>query len=313
MKEVESGTNLPAQLQALKERLRTVLPEEYQDRYEDVQPVSMGSAGLQYDAAGKVAWDQIWDHFCDLAMAGGPPHKGKLLEPAPPTDIAANPDRHYNVVKEICRAVRMVSTLAVAPSSTPGWVSLMCDEPVMAAWLVRAITMENVSARLIESDVEVPAGPHFRLEKEIKNVVTSVAKTFHYFDGHIMPAQQRRIAALFAESKEPLLQPCYLGEFSPESVLAAKSAASDAILQATGLPSGGAVYTGWLGLECPSVRMAIWMMRALVAGNTLSRREHRFLYVPIHPKLDPAGTRVAALVSSVYSLAVAAGVSQYRD
>ena len=39
----------------------------------------MRAAGLKYDADGKVAWDEIWGSFCDLAMAGGPPHKGKLL------------------------------------------------------------------------------------------------------------------------------------------------------------------------------------------------------------------------------------------
>ena len=68
-------------LAELDSRLRIVLPEEYQESYETVQPVSMGSAGLEYADDGQVAWDEIWDTFCDLAMAGGPPHKGTLLEP----------------------------------------------------------------------------------------------------------------------------------------------------------------------------------------------------------------------------------------
>ena len=72
-------------------RIRTILPEQYQDCYEDVQPVSMGSASLKYGSDGKVAWDEIWDSFCDLAMAGGPPHKGTLLESASLAEIAANP------------------------------------------------------------------------------------------------------------------------------------------------------------------------------------------------------------------------------
>ena len=70
-----------AALDVLDLRLRTLLPEEYQDSYEDVQPAPMRSAGLKFDADGKVAWDEIWGSFCDLAMAGGPPHKGALLEP----------------------------------------------------------------------------------------------------------------------------------------------------------------------------------------------------------------------------------------
>lgn len=68
----------------LEERLRIILPEDYRESYEDVQPVSMGSAGLRFDANGKVAWNEMWDTFCDLALAGGPPHKGRLLEPASP-------------------------------------------------------------------------------------------------------------------------------------------------------------------------------------------------------------------------------------
>ena len=65
--------------EALELRIRTILPEEYQDTYEDVEPVSMGSAALKYGRDGKVAWHDTWGSFCDLAMAGGPPHKGKLL------------------------------------------------------------------------------------------------------------------------------------------------------------------------------------------------------------------------------------------
>lgn len=44
----------------LEARLKTLLPEQYQESYEDVQPVSMGSAGLKYGQDGRVAWDEIW-------------------------------------------------------------------------------------------------------------------------------------------------------------------------------------------------------------------------------------------------------------
>src|SRR5580692_3336767 len=74
------------ELKALDAKLKTVLPPAYAS-YEDVQPISMGSAGLKFDATGRVAWDEIWEGFCDLAMAGGPPHKGKLLEPASKDEI----------------------------------------------------------------------------------------------------------------------------------------------------------------------------------------------------------------------------------
>lgn len=309
MKEVETILEMQSALNALDAKLRIVLPEEYQDSYENVQPVSMGSASLKFDAANKVAWDEIWDHFCDLAMAGGPPHKGKLLEPASPAEVDAQPDRYRAVVQEICRGIRMVSTLAVEPSANPGWVRVMCSTEVMAGWMVRAIVMENVAARAGGTVIELPAGPHYRLEKEVKNVVTVIAKTFHYFDGHIGTGQQRRIAAEFASTGEPLLQPGWPTDFNDiDRHREVKITAARRIFHTTGLPEGGANYVGWLGLECPDVRAAIWMMRALAVNNTLARREDRYLYVPIHPLLDPQGSRVAAAVAWVYRLAIARGI-----
>jgi len=309
MKQAEARLELQAQLDELDRKLRTVLPEEYQDCYEDVQPVSMGSAGLKFDSANRVAWDEIWDHFCDLAMAGGPPHKGKLLEPGMPGEIALQPERYGEVVQEICRAIRMVSDLAVEESSNPGWVRMTCPTEVMAGWLARAIAMENVSAHLDGASVELPAGPNYRVEKEIKNVVTAVAKTFHYFDGHIEYGQQRRIATLFASDGAPLLQPCRAIHFAADGEAArrAKASVTEELRLATGLVPGGTDYLNWLGLECPDVRSAIWMMRALVVNNTLARREERFLYVPVHPRLDPFGTRAVSAVRSVHRLAVARG------
>src|SRR6476469_1871961 len=135
-------------LEELDARLKTILPEEYQDSYEGMEPVPMRSAGLKYDSDGKVAWNEIWRSFCDLAMAGGPPHKGTLLEPAVPADIDAQTDRYAEVVAEICRGIGMTTELAAQPSAVPGWIRLDCLGRGMAGWLVRAIVMENVSARL---------------------------------------------------------------------------------------------------------------------------------------------------------------------
>src|ERR1700733_13783144 len=102
----------PATLDALEAKLRTILPGQYQDCYEDVQPGAMGTASLKYGNDGKVAWNDIWQTFCDLAMAGGPPHKGMLLEPGPRADIEAQPDLNREVVAEIRRGITMVTGLA---------------------------------------------------------------------------------------------------------------------------------------------------------------------------------------------------------
>ena len=196
-------------LEALDARLRTLLPEEYRDSYEDVQPISMGSAGLKYDADGQVAWDQIWGSFCDLAMAGGPPHKGTLLEPGTEAEIDAQFDRYDEVAEEICRGISMVTGLRAYVSPTPGWVSVACHGDAMAGWLVRAIVMENVAARRRGAILELPAAPHFRLEKEIKNVITVIAKTCHYWLGHMPRDQQQAVADLFVTmaGESPLIEP----------------------------------------------------------------------------------------------------------
>src|SRR6185369_8353720 len=158
-------------LETLDARIRTILPEQYQDVYEDVQPVPMRSAGLKYDNDGRVAWNEIWATFCDLAMAGGPPHRGMLLEPAIGESISAQPDRYHAAAGEIARGVSLVTGLP-AKVGTPGWVEVRCRTGGMAGWLARAIVMENVLASHDSEILMLPGGPDFRLEKEIKNVIT---------------------------------------------------------------------------------------------------------------------------------------------
>lgn len=294
----------PAALEQMELRLRTILPEEYQDSYEEVQPVSMGSAGLKYGSDGKVAWDDMWDTFCDLAMAGGPPHKGRLLEPGSADDIHAQPDRYRQVVEELCRGIRLVTDLPVQPSPVSGWVRLECESPGMAGWLLRAVLMENISARSEEAFLDLPAGPDYRVEKEIKNVITAIAKTCHYYADHMWASQQRAIGELFEkmELETPLIQP------SPVSHAFAAGRISDLISEKTSLRATDRRYAGWLGMECPSVRAAIWMMRALVASNVLARREETTLFVPLNPASDPEGDVIAPAVIQVYGFAEMRGV-----
>jgi hypothetical protein len=300
---------ITAALEALDFRLKTLLPEEYRD-YEDVQPTPMGSAALKYDAGGQVAWDQIWGSFCDLAMAGGPPHKGKLLGAGTQAAIDADFDRYDEVAEEICRGIRLATGLRAYVAPDPGWVAVTCQGDAMAGWLVRAIVMENVAARRRGAILEVPAAPHFRLEKEIKNVITVVAKTSHYWLGHIPEDQQRAIADLFQAmaAESPLVEPDLSGGGSTKSRELATSIAAQ-IQRTTGLQETTERYAGWVGVECPSVRFAVWMMRALVATNVLSRREGTVLFVPVNAATDPRGSLVAVAVERIYACASARGVS----
>ncbi len=287
-----------------------MLPEEYQDSYEEVQPVPMRSAGLKYGADGKVAWDEIWGSFCDLAMAGGPPHKGTLLEAGTRTAIEAQPERYAEVTDEIRRGVELVTELPAELAPIQGWIRVTCLNETMARWLLRAIVMENVAIRREHHMLDLPAAPGFRVEKEIKNVVTVIAKTCHYWLGHMPRAQQRAIGNLFLtmDDESPAVEPVF-----PDDVAAAASQALAASIarrlqQESGLASATHRYAGWVGVDCPSVRAAIWMMRALVVSNVLSRREDGVLFVPVNPESDPAGNTVVRSVARTHRLAAARGL-----
>jgi hypothetical protein len=297
-------------LQELDDRLKIVLPEQYRSSYEDLEPTPMKSAGLKFAPDGTVAWDEIWGSFCDLAMAGGPPHKGTLLEPGLPHAIAAAPDQYRAVVAEICRGITMVTDLP-AFESAAGWVRVKCYSREMAAWLLRAIVMENVSARTAASmAIELPAAPHFRLEKEVKNVVTVIAKTCHYWLGHMPGDQKRAIAALFERLavESPLVEPVQASDDAPPDPARMRSAIAARIASDTGLAESPHRYAGWLGVECPSVTAAIWLMRALVVHNVLARREATTLFVPLNPATDPTGARVITALARVHRLARVRGL-----
>jgi sirohydrochlorin cobaltochelatase len=290
----------------LEATLKLILPEEYQDCYDDVQPTPMGSAALRFGPDGRVAWNELWATFCDLAMAGGPPHKGRLLQPATRAAIDAQPDRHAAVIGEICRGIGMVTDLLAFPSPEPGWVRVSCDSVGMAGWLVRAIVMENVAASMDGDALDLPAGPDYRLEKEIKNVVTVMAKTCHYWAGHMGRSQQRAVSALFAAQAQesPLLQPDWF-EADDEDYRIRVTAA---LRNASPLPVSPLRYQGWIGVECPRVQSAIWMMRALVVENLVARREETVLFVPLNRSHDPQGDRVANALTRVHHLAAERGV-----
>ena len=295
--------------EVLDSRLKTLLPTEYQETYEQIEPKPMRSAGLKYDADGQVAWDQIWGSFCDLAMAGGPPHKGRLLEPGTQADIDAAFDRYDEVADEICRGIRMVTGLRAYVAPDPGWICVTCHGDAMAGWLVRAIAMENVAVRRRGAILELPVSPHFRLEKEIKNVITVIAKTCHYWLGHMPEEQRRAIGDLFnaMATESPLIEPDLSSADSAKSRDLA-SRLAEQIHRATGLQPSPKRYLGWLGVECPSVRFAVWMMRALVASNVLARREGTVLFVPVNPSTDPRGAFVADAVVRTHQCASARGI-----
>jgi len=172
----------------------SILPPRYQDPSVQVSAAPMGAAALQYDENGEVAWDDIWTGYCELALAGGTPHRGTLLEPVHEDAIAANPERYEWVLQELERGIKLVTGMEVIRSEIPGWIGMECHSEEMALWLLRAIVVENVTVRRQETALWFPAGPAFRLEREIKNVITVIAKTNHYWEEHIAATESAALA-----------------------------------------------------------------------------------------------------------------------
>lgn len=165
-------------------KMEALLPPQYQNG-DAPSFAPMGSADFQYDPSGAVAWNEMWEDFCDLALAGGATHRSTLLEPPTPAQVAAAPEKYGSVVAEIERGIGLVTNCEVVTSASLGWVGVRCHSEEMAIWLMRAIIAENVLARREGAILYLPASPHFTLKAEIKNVITVVAKTFHYWTEHV--------------------------------------------------------------------------------------------------------------------------------
>lgn len=155
-------------------------------RKKPLNSAPMSAAPLRYADDGEVAWDQVWTDFCDLAAIGGPPHRGTLLEPVSPSEVQDTPEAYEKVVAELERGIQLVTGLRTLQSPLPGWIGVECEDERMAIWLQQAILAENVSVRRDGSTLYLPAGPTFQLKAEIKNVITAMAKTHHYWQEHLL-------------------------------------------------------------------------------------------------------------------------------
>jgi hypothetical protein len=123
----------------------------------------------------------MWTSFCELALYGGPPHRGPESALRAPNGAARTDD---DMLAEMRRGIWETTGL-YAESITPGWLTITCDSPTMAAWLCAAIILENVDARVEEDRLLLPAGPGYTLKDEVKSIVTVVAKTHHYWQAHV--------------------------------------------------------------------------------------------------------------------------------
>jgi len=149
----------------------------------------MSSASFMWRPDGRPDWAGMWTTFCELALYGGPPHRGPESPLRAPSGSAADSDAE--MLAEMRRGIWETTGLYAEPAGR-GWLAVTCDSPTMAAWMCAAIILENVGARMEDDRLLLPAGPGFGLKDEVKSIITVVAKTHHYWQAHV--ADTGRIA-----------------------------------------------------------------------------------------------------------------------
>jgi hypothetical protein len=161
-----------------------------------VSAAPMAAAPFVYRDDGRPDWGAMWGTFCELALYGGPPHRGEdsaLLAPD-----AANGDFELNeMIAEMRRGIMETTGLYSEPAP-PSWMAVTCHSKRMAAWMAAAIILENVDARCEDEILYVPCGRDFELQNQVKSVITVVAKVNHYWQAHIAE-QESRAAAMASQ------------------------------------------------------------------------------------------------------------------
>ena len=233
--------------------------------------------------------------------------RARCSKPGTPADIDAEPDRYAEVAEEICRGVMMTTLLDTNVSPVPGWVRVSCLSDAMAGWLLRAIVMENVAARGRRDGARSARGAAFPSRERDQER--------HHRDREdlalLARAHAARPAARHRQPVRTARQGVTAGRTIHDGRRTGGGCARRCRQPSTGIPAcrrRGQSYAGWLGVDCPSVRSAIWMMRALVAGNVLSRREGTTLFVPVNRGTDPGGVRVARALARAHRLAAARNI-----
>lgn len=148
---------------------------------------SMSSADFVYKDDGTPDWSVMWTGFCELALYGGPPHRGEDTALGLVTEGEATSG--FDAVREIRRGIYETTGLFAEPAGEPGWLAVTCHSRKMAAWLAASIILENVEAKFEDEVLYVPAHPSFTLKNQVKSVITVVAKTNHYWQAHIAAQQ----------------------------------------------------------------------------------------------------------------------------
>ena len=150
----------------------------------------MSSAPFLWRPDGRPDWGRMWTTFCELALFGGPPQRG------PESALRASSSGACDaaMLAEMRRGIWETTGL-YTESTRPGELAVSCESAAMAQWMAAAITLENIDARVEDDRIVLPVGPGYRLDDEVKSIITVVAKTLHYWQAHLTDAEQADLTA----------------------------------------------------------------------------------------------------------------------
>ena len=152
-----------------------------------VSSAPMSAAPFVYRDDGKPDWSAMWTGFCELALYGGPPHRGSDDPVEVSVEDEGEPMTVNDTIMEIRRGIWETTGLYSEPAP-PHWMAVSCKSKRMAAWMCAAIILENVDAKCEDEILYVPAASDFDLKNQVKSVITVVAKVNHYWQAHVVEA-----------------------------------------------------------------------------------------------------------------------------
>jgi len=192
-----------------------------------------------------------------------------------------DPEKSKAIASEIMRGIQLTTGMKASIDDEINSVLLECESETMAAWMHRAIVAENVFADHLGNVVRLPSGPDFRIEKEIKNVIVCVAKTWHYWDGHMSENEKAKAGKVMNDATLIIPPQVSNNEITTEAYAKAVIETLETVGAALKFEGKTASEYGWVGFECPDEKSAAWMVRAIIACNILARREITTLLLPV--------------------------------
>src|SRR5262249_35165698 len=144
------------------EALRPTLGRARESRIRDYAPAPppapMSAAPFLLREDGRPDWGAMWSSFCELALYGGPPHRGPDNPLRAPEASAADSASEAAMVEEMRRGIWETTGLYAEPTGG-GWLAVACGTRAMGARLCATLLLQNPEGRGGEDRRPGPPGP----------------------------------------------------------------------------------------------------------------------------------------------------------